>query len=339
MTNYTLNIKEKSTVVVSHIESALEQLLPSKPIVVISDTNVDRYYHSLIERYPTVMLPIGESGKTLQTVEQIYHRFVELGVDRSWFVLGVGGGVVTDMAGFAASTYMRGLPFGFISTTLLGQVDASVGGKNGVNFEGYKNMIGCFSQPEFVFCDVSLLKTLPDREFRTGLAEIIKAAIISDEELFGMLESCDFSRLKDEQKLLCQIVFRAIKIKAAIVERDEREAGERRKLNLGHTLAHAIEKCSSKLNHGEAVAVGLHLMTQLAVERDLLAWEDARRIDTLLQRAGFVLESPVDMKDMLAVIGKDKKSEGEYIHIVLPERVGSCRVEKVLQSEFVKNFK
>lgn len=339
MTNYTLNIKQKSVVAVGEVDSLLEELMPSRSVVIISDTNVDRHYHSLIERYPHILLPIGESGKTLQTVENIYHRFIELGVDRSWFVLGIGGGVVTDVTGFAASTYMRGLSFGFVATTLLGQVDASVGGKNGVNLEGYKNMVGCFSQPDFVVCDVTLLKTLSDREFRTGLAEIIKAAIIADEELFCMLESCDFSRLKREPKLLREIVFRAIKIKAAIVECDERESGERRKLNLGHTLAHAIEKCSSKLNHGEAVAVGLHLITQLAVERSLLAWEDAHRIDALLQRAGFVLESPVPARDMLAAVSKDKKSEGRDIHIVLPESIGCCRVEKMPQAEFIKCFK
>lgn len=324
---------------VGDVESLLGSLLPERPIVVISDTNIDRHYHSLLEPYPHILLPLGESGKTLSTVENIYRRFVQLGVDRSWFVLGIGGGIVTDITGFAASTYMRGLPFGFISTTLLGQVDASVGGKNGVNLDGFKNMVGCFSQPEFVVCDASLLKTLSDREFRAGLAEIIKAAIIADEELFEMLESCDFLRLKDGGKFLRQIIYRSIKVKADIVERDECEAGERRKLNLGHTLAHAIEKCSSKLNHGEAVAVGLHLITQLAVERGVLAWEEAHRIDTLLQRAGFALESPVGMKDMLSAVTKDKKSEGSDIRIVLPESIGRCRVERMPQAEFVKCFK
>lgn len=339
MTNYTLNIKDRSSVVIGEVGTLLAAMLPSKPIVVISDTNVDRYYHSLIEPYPHILLPLGESGKTLSTVENIYRRFVELGVDRSWFVLGIGGGIVTDVTGFAASTFMRGLPFGFASTTLLGQVDASVGGKNGVNLDGYKNMVGCFSQPEFVVCDVNMLKTLSDREFRTGLAEIIKAAIIADEELFAMLELCDFSRLKGDEKLLREILFRAIKIKAAIVECDEREAGERRKLNLGHTLAHAIEKCTSKLNHGEAVAVGLHLITQLAVERNLLAWEDAHRIDALLEQAGFSLESPVPMRELLAAVSKDKKSEGSDIHIVLPTAIGACCVDKMPQKEFAKYFK
>lgn len=339
MTNYTLNIKDRSSVVIGEVGTMLAEMLPSKPIVVISDTNVDRHYHSLIEPYPHILLPLGESGKTLSTVENIYRRFVELGVDRSWFVLGIGGGIVTDVTGFAASTYMRGLPFGFVSTTLLGQVDASVGGKNGVNLDGYKNMVGCFSQPEFVVCDVNMLKTLSNREFRTGLAEIIKAAIIADEELFAMLESCDFSRLKGDEKLLREILFRAIKIKAAIVECDEREAGERRKLNLGHTLAHAIEKCTSKLNHGEAVAVGLHLITQLAVERNLLAWEDAHRIDALLEQAGFSLESPVPMRELLAAVSKDKKSEGSDIHIVLPTAIGACCVDKMPQKEFAKYYK
>lgn len=339
MTKYSLNIKNKSRVVVGDMLPSLGELLPHRKVVVLSDTNVDRHYHSFIEQFDSILLPLGESGKTLQTVEHIYHRFVELGVDRSWFVLGIGGGIVTDITGFVASTYMRGLPFGFVSTTLLGQVDASVGGKNGVNLDGYKNMVGCFAQPEFVICDVTLLKTLSEREFRTGLAEIIKAAIIADSELFEVLESCDFSLLKSDAKLLQYIVYRSIKVKADIVECDEKEQGERRKLNLGHTLAHAIEKCSSKMNHGEAVAVGLHLMTQLAVERDILAWEEAHRIDTLLQRAGFESEPPVNMKDMLAVVGKDKKREGDSIYIVLPESIGRCRVEKLSQVDFVEYLK
>ena len=146
---------------------------------------------------------------------------------------------------------MRGLEFGFISTTLLGQVDASVGGKNGVNVDGYKNMVGTFRQPRFVICDVNLLRTLPVREFRSGLAEVVKSGIIADKELFEMLEKADFATFQRDTALLQQIVYRAISVKASIVERDECEAGDRRLLNLGHTLAHAIEKSSSKMNHGD----------------------------------------------------------------------------------------
>lgn len=332
--NFDINIKDCSRVVVGSVAEWLPRLLPAKRVIVVSDTNIDRHYHSLIEPYDHVLIGLGESSKTLRTLDAIYHRFIELGVDRSCFVLAVGGGIVTDVAGFAASTFMRGLEFGFISTSLLGQVDASVGGKNGVNVEGYKNMVGTFSQPRFVICDVSLLRTLSAREFRTGLAEIIKAGVIADAQLFEMLEQTDFSSLQNDTELLSEIVYRAIKVKADIVERDERESGDRRLLNLGHTLAHAIEKSSSKFNHGEAVAVGLALIADVAMRRELLSAEDKERIVALLARAGFALEPPVEVRTLLKAVKRDKKSEGDSIHIVFPLAIGHCEVVKMPIEEF-----
>jgi 3-dehydroquinate synthase len=331
---YDINIKDRSRVVVGNVGELLPALLPHKRVVVVSDTNIDRHYHSLIEPYDHVLIGLGEASKTLLTLDAIYRRFIELGVDRSCFVLAIGGGIVTDVAGFAASTFMRGLEFGFISTSLLGQVDASVGGKNGVNVEGYKNMVGTFTQPKFVICDVDLLRTLSPREFRTGLAEIIKAAVIADAELFEMLEQADFSTLQRDSDTLREMVYRAIKVKADIVERDERESGDRRLLNLGHTLAHAIEKSSSKFNHGEAVAVGLAMIAEVAANRDMLAVADKERIVALLERAGFALESPVEVRTLLKAVKRDKKAEGDSIHVVFPLGVGNCCVEKMPLEEF-----
>ena len=331
---YDINIKDKSRVVVGSVGELLPALLPAKRVVVVSDTNIDRHYHSLIEPYDHILIGLGESSKTLKTLDIIYRRFIELGVDRSCFVLAIGGGIVTDVAGFAASTFMRGLEFGFISTSLLGQVDASVGGKNGVNVDGYKNMVGTFTQPKFVICDVDLLRTLSPREFRTGLAEIIKAAVIADAELFEMLEQTDFSTLQRDTERLSEMVYRAIKVKADIVERDERESGDRRLLNLGHTLAHAIEKSSTKMNHGEAVAVGLAMIAEVAANRDMLAVADKERIVNLLLRAGFALEPPVEVRTLLKAVKRDKKAEGDSIHVVFPLGVGNCCVEKMPLEEF-----
>ena len=331
---YDINIKDRSRVVVGNVGELLPALLPHKRVVVVSDTNIDRHYHSLIEPYDHVLIGLGEASKTLLTLDAIYRRFIELGVDRSCFVLAIGGGIVTDVAGFAASTFMRGLEFGFISTSLLGQVDASVGGKNGVNVDGYKNMVGTFTQPKFVICDVDLLRTLSPREFRTGLAEIIKAAVIADAELFEMLEQADFSTLQRDSDTLREMVYRAIKVKADIVERDERESGDRRLLNLGHTLAHAIEKSSSKFNHGEAVAVGLAMIAEVAANRDMLAVADKERIVALLERAGFALEPPVEVRTLLKAVKRDKKAEGDSIHVVIPLGVGNCCVEKMPLEEF-----
>ena len=336
--NFDINIKDRSRVVVGSVGEWLPRLLPQKRVIVVSDTNIDRHYHSLIEPYDHVLIGLGETSKTLRTLDVIYRRFIELGVDRSCFVLAVGGGIVTDVAGFAASTFMRGVEFGFISTSLLGQVDASVGGKNGVNVDGYKNMVGTFTQPRFVICDVNLLRTLSAREFRTGLAEIIKAGVIGDATLFEMLEQADFSTLQRDTERLREIVYRAVKVKADIVERDERESGDRRLLNLGHTLAHAIEKSSTKMNHGEAVAVGLALIAEVATSRDMLAVADKERIVALLLRAGFMLDAPVEIRTLLKAVAKDKKAEGSDIHIVFPLGVGRCTVEKMPVEEFKSLF-
>ena len=332
------NVRQQSEVYIGSAAEILPELLPQGRVVVISDATIDRLYHPLLAKYDSVLIGTGESIKTLQTVETLYRRFIELGVDRSTFVLGIGGGIVTDVAGFAASTYMRGLSFGFISTTLLGQVDASVGGKNGVNVDGYKNMAGTFTQPQFVVCDPSLLRSLPDREFRAGLAEVVKAAIIADADLFGRIEQTSFETLRTDTDLLSDVISAAIRVKADIVEYDEKESGERRKLNLGHTLAHAIEKSSNRMNHGEAVAVGTALIAGAAVKLGVLKEEERQRIAEVLSRLGFDLTPPVEIKRLLKEVGKDKKNEDGMLRIVLPVGIGDCEVRKMAPAEFAALF-
>ena len=328
------NVRSRSGIYIGPVKDILSGVLPEGRVVVVSDATIDRLYHPLLEKYDTVLIGLGESVKTLQTVETIYRRFIELGVDRSTFVLAVGGGIVTDVAGFAASTYMRGLKFGFVSTTLLGQVDASVGGKNGVNVDGYKNMAGTFTQPQFVICDPGLLRTLPDREFRAGLAEVVKAAIIADADLCGRIENTTFEALRTDTDLLTDAVSAAIRVKADIVERDEHESGDRRKLNLGHTLAHAIEKCSNRMNHGEAVAVGTALIAGAAVKLGVLSEADRDRIVHVLMQLGFDLTPPVDVKRLLKEVGKDKKNEEGILRIVLPVGIGDCEVRPMKIDDF-----
>ncbi len=332
------NVREQSEIYIGPVEEVLDAVLPKGRVVVVADATIDRLYHSLLEPYDTVLIGVGESAKTLQTVEMVYNRFIEMGVDRKTFVLGIGGGIVTDVAGFVASTFMRGIDFGFVSTTLLGQVDASVGGKNGVNVNGYKNMAGTFNQPRFVVCDPELLTTLPDREFRAGLAEVVKAAVISDAELFSRLEQTSFATLRENTSLLSEVVSAAIRVKADIVERDEKESGERRLLNLGHTLGHAIEKSSSVMNHGEAVAVGLSMICDVAVNMGEMADCDRHRIQSLLERMGFVLTPPVDVHRIKKEMRKDKKHEGSRLNVVLPLSIGHCRVCQMAMDEFETLF-
>ena len=332
------NVRQQSEIYIGPTADILPGVLPGGRVVVVSDATIDRLYHPMLAPYDTVLIGLGESIKTLQTVESIYRRFIELGVDRSTFVLGIGGGIVTDVAGFAAATYMRGLDFGFVSTTLLGQVDASVGGKNGVNVDGYKNMAGTFSQPRFVICAPGMLRTLSDREFRAGLAEVVKAAIIADADLFARIEATTFDDLRSDTDLLTDAVSASIRVKADIVERDERESGDRRKLNLGHTLAHAIEKCTNRLNHGEAVAVGTALIADASVKLGVLTAEDRDRIAGVLKKLGFDLTPPVDVKRLLKEVGKDKKNEDGMLRIVVPIGIGDCDVRRMSHDEFAALF-
>ena len=325
----TIEITSKSRVYIGDAGALLAELLPEKRVIVISDTGVDCLQHGLLAPYDTILVGRGESAKSLAMLDGIYRRLIELGADRSSFILGVGGGVVTDIAGFVASTYMRGVEFGFVTTTLLGAVDASVGGKNGVNVGGYKNMVGTFSQPQFVVCDASLLRTLPDREFRAGLAEVIKSAILGDAELFELLERSSFEALRKDETLLKEVITRCVCVKASVVAQDEREAGCRRILNLGHTVAHAIEKESSKFSHGEAVAIGIYYITRKALEHNLISDVDAKRIFTLIERYGFEVELPIERKAMLKAVGGDKKRRGDALHLILPTAIGAVEDREV----------
>ena len=301
------NVRQQSEIFIGPLADILSGVLPEGRVVVVSDSTIDRLYHSVLAQYDTVLIGLGESVKTMQTVEMIYRRFIELGVDRSTFVLAVGGGIVTDVAGFAASTYMRGVKFGFVSTTLLGQVDASVGGKNGVNVDGYKNMAGTFTQPQFVICDPALLRTLPEREFRAGLAEVVKAAIIADADLFGRIERTTFEALRTDTDLLSDAVSAAIRVKADIVERDERESG-------------------TALIAGAAVKLGA------------LTQADCDRIVNVLTALGFDLTPPVEVKRLLKEVGKDKKNEDGMLRIVLPVGIGDCEVRPMTMDAFAALF-
>lgn len=307
-------------------EEALQHLLPHRRVVVVTDANVHRHHKQLIESFEHIIIGQGENNKTLQTVQDIFHQLLEMEADRDTFLLGIGGGIVTDITGFVASTYMRGIDFGFVPTTLLAQVDASVGGKNGVNFEGYKNIMGCFVQPEFVVCDTALLATLPEREFRTGMAEVIKMGIIGQPALVELLEGCSMEQMRNDRALLEQTISQAVRGKVDIVQHDEHESGERRKLNFGHTLAHAIEKCSRDYTHGEAVAIGMVQIAAIGVRLGITPESDARRIRSLVERYGLPVDMPVEPRRIAKATLLDKKRTGENIKIVLPESAGSCRV-------------
>ena len=312
-----------SSMFIGNAKELLKKLLPKKRVIVISDSNIDRTHRDILEPYEHIFVGLGEHAKGFATLEEVYRKLIDMGADRSTFILGIGGGIVTDIAGFVASTYMRGVEFGFITTTLLGAVDASIGGKNGVNIGGFKNMVGCFSQPKFIICDVTLLHSLNDREFRAGLAEVIKTAILGDKELFEILEQSSFKQLRQDDELLKKVITRAAKVKASVVAADEREGGRRRILNLGHTIAHAIEKSTSKLTHGEAVAVGLSYITNSALAQTCISEEDAKRIQTILGQYNFNTTLPVERRPIIKALKGDKKRAGNSMRIILPTAIGA----------------
>lgn len=322
MTN-NIGVTSSSSVYFGKTDALLKQLLPEGRVIVISDSNIDRTHHELLTRYEYILIGQGEQAKSLATLDNIYRKLIEMGADRTTFILGIGGGIVTDIAGFVASTYMRGVKFGFVTTTLLGAVDASVGGKNGVNVGGFKNMVGLFSQPQFVVCDASLLSTLPKRELRAGLAEVIKTAILGDAELFEILEKSTFNTICKESALLEDVITRCVRVKASVVAEDEREGGRRRILNLGHTIAHAIEKSTSQFSHGEAVAIGLYHITKSALAQKMIGESDANRILSLIEQYGFSTALPTDLNQLLKAIEGDKKRKGDSLHLIFPTAIGA----------------
>jgi len=302
------------------LSSGLTSLQP-EPILLV-DEHVLCQHHDIFESFRTVTLPSGETYKTLQTVENVYRELVELEADRSALLVGVGGGLATDLAGFVASTYLRGVSFGFISTTLLGMVDASIGGKNGVNLDGYKNMVGDFRQPSFVWCDLSLLGTLAHREYVSGIAEVIKYGAIWDASFLDYLEEHMEALLKQDLGVLEHVVTISAAIKVKVVEKDERESDLRRILNFGHTLGHAIER-HHKILHGEAVAMGMILAARLSNQLKLLPVTEVERLEKLISAAGLPVDMRLDPEELFLNIRKDKKKSGQEVHLVLLDGMGS----------------
>ncbi|BCX79184.1 3-dehydroquinate synthase [Campylobacter sp. 19-13652] len=281
-----------------------------------------------------ISVPDGEEYKNLNTLETILEQLFVSRLDRSSTLLAFGGGVITDMTGFAASIYKRGIKFISVPTTLLAQVDASVGGKTGINSKFGKNLIGSFYQPNRVYCDSQWLSTLPKREMAAGIAEAIKMAVCFDEEFFAWCESADL-RLKEN---LAHLVAKCVQIKARVVAADERESGIRAVLNYGHTFAHVIERESGygTLLHGEAVAVGMVMANELAFRLGLISQSEKERIKALLKRHNLPVSYSV--KDVLSFYDEffmDKKSEGRNIKFILPHGIGDAVIRSDISEELV----
>jgi 3-dehydroquinate synthase len=268
-----------------------------------------------------------ERSKSFGTVTSLYDKMLEDEFDRSSGIVAVGGGVVGDVAGFAAATFMRGIQFVQVPTTLLAQVDSSVGGKTGVNHPKAKNLVGAFHQPVLVWADISALPTLPERELRSGLAEVIKYAIIADRELFVMLEKTVSSFSRAASDALIEIVSQCCSIKARIVEEDETEQGIRSVLNYGHTIGHALEAVTdyTRYTHGEAVAIGMTAAARISREIDSTDLETVELIEDLVKAAGLptLIDPPIDPHEVVHQLNRDKKRLGGRIRWVLPQNIGN----------------
>lgn len=326
----------------------IKPVLEDNKVLIITDENVNMLYGQMVKKtlerngihtFVSVVNP-GENSKTMAVAESLLEECLKNGLKRTSAVIALGGGVVGDLAGFVAATYMRGINYIQIPTSLLAQVDSSIGGKVAVNLDQAKNIVGTFYQPKIVLIDPNTLSSLPERELRAGLSEVIKYGVIRDEEFFQWLEK-NVTHLKDIYNLI-HIIKRSCQIKARIVERDEKDKGIRMILNFGHTIGHALEAAGrySVFKHGEAVAVGQVVEAEIARERGLIPREVVSRIQNLLNTVGLDTTIPSEFKKELVVnLKNDKKSRVDQNIFVLPTALGKVDLFSVKVEEVEKCIK
>ena len=299
--------------------SLLETIVDKNNSFIITDDTVGSFIAKKLKKWNIITIPAGEQHKQSNTVDDIIGQLVQLGADRKSTIIGIGGGVVTDIAGYVAAIYMRGIQVGFVPTTILAMVDASIGGKNGVDVGIYKNMVGTFKQPAFLLYDYSLLKSLPELQWVNGFAEIIKHAAIKDAAMFKKLEAHSLKDYKKDKELLDKLIMRNALLKAKVVQEDTFEQGDRKLLNFGHTLGHAIEN-TYELPHGYAVSIGMVVAAYLS--KSILGFKQSERLVKIIEQYGlpayYEYDASMALKNMLS----DKKRIRDIIHYVLLERIG-----------------
>ncbi|MDY6952630.1 MAG: 3-dehydroquinate synthase [Thermodesulfobacteriota bacterium] len=333
--------------IMDRVAAVIKGQEPADQCILITDSNVNRLYGKTVEERlrqealpaKIIEIPAGESSKSIGMVMDVATQLLELKASRKCLLIALGGGVVGDLAGFVASIYKRSVPYVQIATTLVAQVDSSVGGKTGIDLQQGKNLLGTFYQPRAVFIDLSFLKTLTDRDFKNGMAEIIKYGIISDEEMFDLLEAERAGIVERQSTLMKELVVRSCKTKARIVERDEKEGDLRRILNFGHTLGHALEAASDfRLSHGEAVAIGTVGASMISQKLGFLDEASHGRIVRLVKEYGLPTEIPrgFDADDLLDFMASDKKVVGRKIYFVLIKKIGTPFVTADVPTSTIK---
>ncbi|WP_180108480.1 3-dehydroquinate synthase [Acinetobacter sp. YH12147] len=328
-------------------QTLLEPYIQGKQVMIVSNSTVAplylKHYQTAIEalgkQVATCILPDGEKYKDIQHLNLIFDALLEAGFNRDCTVLALGGGVIGDMAGFASACFQRGVYFIQVPTTLLSQVDSSVGGKTGINHPLGKNMIGAFQQPQVVLADMSQLKTLPDRELSAGLAEVIKYALLGDIEFLDWLEQHMEGLVARDPVLLTEAVYRSCAHKARIVANDEKEQGERALLNLGHTFGHAIESYLGygEWLHGEAVATGMVMAADLSHRMGWISADDVERTKRIISRAQLPIVCPkIPLDDFLSFMAHDKKVLNGQLRLVLMQRLGQAIITREFDPELMK---
>lgn len=308
--------------------SYLEKFISRGKAILITDENVFSKHADKFDGWPTIVIKPGEENKQQATVDHLINELINLKADRETFIVGVGGGVVTDITGYVASIYMRGVKFGFVPTTILAMVDASVGGKNGIDVNIYKNLVGTINHPEFLLYDYSFLETLPQEEWINGFAEIIKHSCIKDDKLFSFLETESLQSFQFSPEKIAKLIKRNVEIKYTIVAKDERETGDRKLLNFGHTLGHAIEN-TYKLSHGNAVSIGIVAACKISQQINNFSSEESTHVIDLLKKYNLPVDLDFDKEKIWNVLLMDKKKFGDTINFILLNKIGDAVVKPI----------
>ena len=313
--------------------SHLKKMADPKATVLITDENVFNAHTKRFKGWNTIVLKPGEEFKVQATVDAVIEKLIEMEADRTTTLVGVGGGVVTDIAGYVASVYMRGIRFGFIPTSILSLVDASIGGKNGIDVGVYKNMVGVIRQPAFILHDMVFLNSLPQVEWENGFAEIIKHACIKDAAMFAELERNSLKTYQGRQKNICELIQRNTIIKSKVVQKDEFEKGERRLLNFGHTLGHALET-QYELLHGQAISIGMTYACHISEQ--LTGFKQTEKVVSVLEKYNLPTYASFNKQKVFEVLKMDKKRERMEMNYVLLEKIGKGVVKRISLKQLEK---
>ena len=301
----------------------LEKLIPKEQSVIITDINIYKKHQKKFKSWKTIAIAAGEQFKVQSTVDDIIQQLIDVGADRNTTLIGVGGGVITDITGYVAGVFMRGVKCGFVPTSILAMVDAAIGGKNGIDVGLYKNMVGLIRQPAFLLYDFSLLKSLPKEEWVNGFAEVIKHACIKDAAMFALLEKNKLTFFQKDIAALAKLIQRNALIKNKVVMEDEFEKGERKLLNFGHTLGHAIENLYH-IPHGHAVSIGIGAACKIS--KQVTGFKDTERVVNVLKQYGLPPAFDFDKTETFRILKSDKKKNNQSINYILLDKIGKAEI-------------